>query len=334
MNLEIRMKKVCIVGCGAAGLLLLYNLEKNGVSPDQVIVIDPTLCGGDLSEKWCCVKSNTVWGQLLSAVPYKGELPMRWSSFNKDEPCSLRHYIDYLKEVVKSYLSQCEIHCTLATKGWYENDKWNLQLKVPNTTLTADILLMATGSEPKHLNLPYPSIPLCTALNRDKVKEYVKRDDHILVFGTAHSATLIVRNLLDCGASVTNFYATPKPFYFDRDGDYDGLKQDAAEIADRILRNELPVKMVSIQDTAGVIRHTKKVDGVVYAIGFEARNPLGLKEYNEQTGQLVGYKNAWGFGIAYPNRAPDGVHWDVSIPAFQVHIERQMPAILSQLRIE
>ena len=259
---------------------------------------------------------------------------MRWSSLNVEEPCLLRHYIDYLKEVTNLYLSKCEIHCTLATKAWHENNKWNIQLKVPNTTLQADVLLNTTGSEPKHMNLPYPSIPLCAALNREKVKDYVKQGEHILVFGTAHSATLIVRNLLECGASVTNFYATPKPFYFDRDGDYDGLKQDAAEIADRILRNELPVKLVSIQDTAGVIRQTKKVDGVVYAIGFEPRNPLGLKDYNEQTGQIVGYSNAWGFGIAYPNRAADGVHWDVSIPAFQAHIQRQMPDILSQLRIE
>jgi pyruvate/2-oxoglutarate dehydrogenase complex dihydrolipoamide dehydrogenase (E3) component len=327
------MKKVCILGAGSAGLLFLHNLERNGVSPDQVILVDAQFCGGDMNAKWSCVRSNTVWNQLLQAVPYPGTLPEKWSSIPGDEPCSLRHYIDYLKEVTKSYLKQCELHCTVATKVWFDS-KWYIQLKNQQVPLEADILILATGSEPKHLDLPYPSFSLCTALNKEKLEQVVQKGDHILVFGTAHSATLIVKNLLDCGATVTNFYATPKPFYFDRDGDYDGLKQDAAAIADKILAKELPVKMVSITDTVNVIRTTRKVDGVVYAIGFESRNPFGLKDYDAQTGQISGYSNAWGFGIAYPNQASDGIHYDVSIPAFQAHMERQMPTILSQLRLE
>lgn len=327
------MKKICIVGLGAAGLLVLYNLQKNGISPEQVIVIDANLCGGDLQKQWYCVRSNTKWSQLLQAVPYPGTLPERFSSLDPNEPCALRHYIDYLKDITHSYLKQCEVHCTYATKIWQEKNSWKIHLKIGNP-LESDVLLLATGSEPKHMDLPYPSIPLCVALNDERLSDYVKKGDHILVFGTAHSATLIVRNLLNCGATVTNFYATPKPFYFDRDGDYDGLKQDAAEIADKILANELPVKLVSIHDTASLIRHTKKVDGVVYAIGFEARNPFGLKDYDGETGQLKESSNGWGFGIAYPNKAADGIHWDVSIPAFQIHIEKQMPNILSLLRIE
>jgi cation diffusion facilitator CzcD-associated flavoprotein CzcO len=327
------MKKVCIIGSGAAGLLVLHNLEKNGISPDQVIVVDAQFCGGDLNEKWSCVKSNTIWNQLLTAVPYPGPLPEKWSSIPGDQPCSLRHYYEYLKEVTKSYLKQCELHCTLATKVWFDA-KWNIQLKNQANILQSDVLIVATGSEPKHLDLPYPSISLCTALTKEKLKDVVQKGDHILVFGTAHSATLIVRNLLDCGAKVTNLYASPKPFYFDRDGDYDGLKQDAAEIADKILAKEYPVDLVSVSDTVNVIRHTKEVDGVVYAIGFEPRNPFGLKEYDPQTGQLLGYSNAWGFGIAYPSKAADGIHFDVNIPSFQAHIEQQMPTILSQLRLE
>lgn len=327
------MKTICIIGSGAAGLLVLYNLQTNGISPTQVIVVDPHLCGGDLSQKWCCVRSNTVWSQLLTAVPFPGALPESYQSLNPDEPCLLRHYISYLQDATRTYLNQCEVHCVYATKVWHESDKWQIQLKTKET-LHADLLILATGSEAKSLNLPYPSIPLCIALEKEKLKPLVKPGSHHLVFGTAHSASLIVKNLVDCGATVTNFYATPKPFYFDRDGEYDGIKQDAAVIADKILAGELPVKLVSIQDTAAVIRHTKKVDGVVYAIGFEARNPFGLKDYNGETGQLQGYPNAWGFGIAYPNKASDGIHWDVSIPAFQAHIQRQMPNILSLLRIE
>jgi cation diffusion facilitator CzcD-associated flavoprotein CzcO len=327
------MKKVCIIGCGATGLLLLHNLQKHGVPPEQVIVVDPTFYGGDLCNKWCCVTSNTRWEQLLQAVPYPGGTPEKWSSLSPTSPCPLRHYIDYLLEVVKPYLLQCELHSTYATNVVFTN-KWSITLKAQKTLVEADILLVATGSEPKQLDLPYPSIPLEIALNRDRLQQTVSSGQHILVFGTAHSATLIVRNLLECGAKVTNFYATPKPFYFDKEGDYDGLKQEAATIAEKILTKELPVSLVSVQDMGGIIRHTRNVDAVVYAIGFEPRDPFGLKEYNPETGQLNGYPNGWGFGIAYPNKAPDGVHYDVSIPAFQAHIEKQMPNILSLLRTE
>ena len=327
------MKKVCIVGCGATGLLLLYNLQKAGFPAKQVIVVDPSFLGGDLAQKWCCVTSNTRWEQLLQAVPYPGTMPEKWLALKPETPCSLRHYINYLREVTKSYLADCEVHSTYVTSAVNENSQWQLTLKTQQT-LQADVLLLATGSEPKHMDLPYPVIPLCVALDEEKLAEVVLPDNHVLVFGTAHSATLIVRNLLRCKAKVTNFYATPKPFYFDRDGDYDGLKQEAAEIADRILKKELPVTLVSVQDMAGIIRHTKSVDAVIYAIGFEPRNPVGLKEYDATTGQIQGVPNAWGFGIAYPNKAPDGVHYDVSIPAFQAHIEKQMPNILSLLHTE
>jgi cation diffusion facilitator CzcD-associated flavoprotein CzcO len=328
------MKKVCILGCGAAGFLLLYTLEKNGISPEQVIVIDPSLNGGDLSSKWCSVRSNTTWQQLLTAVPYNGPLPSIYAAIDPTQPCPLRYYIQYLRDVTKAYLQKCEVHSTYATKTSHENGQWNITLKHQQTPLVADILLLATGSEPKHLDLPYPSISLCVALDKEKLSSFVQKGNHILVFGTAHSATLIVQNLLDLGATVTNFYASQKPFYFDRDGDYDGLKQDAARIADKILAKEIPVSLVSVQDTAAVIRHTKNVDAVIYAIGFEARNPFGLKDYNGETGQIEGVPHAWGFGIAYPKRAADGIHWDVSIPAFQGHIEQQMPNIVSLLRLE
>jgi hypothetical protein len=48
-------------------------------------------------------------------------------------------------------------------------------------------------------------------------------------------------------------------------------------------------------------------------------------EYNGTTGKM--YYGAWGFGIAYPNLAPDGIHRDVSVAAFLEHMKRQIPEI-------
>ena len=81
-----------------------------------------------------------------------------------------------------------------------------------------------------------------------------------------------------------------------------------------------------------MIRATKKTDYVVYAMGFEKR----MKEFKEysMTGRLGKGDNAWAFGIAYPNGAPDGKHYDVSVPAFAKHIQRYLPDILSIVSIE
>ena len=50
-------------------------------------------------------------------------------------------------------------------------------------------------------------------------------------------------------------------------------------------------------------------------------------EYDELTGRFM-KGAAWGFGIAYPNRAPDGIHWDVSVAAFLEHMKAQLSKII------
>jgi hypothetical protein len=330
------MKRICIVGSGAAGILMLLSLQKAKVSPKQVIVIDPFHDGGDLRRKWSSVRSNTLWKQILEAVPCS-ELPEPYKSLDPESPCELRFVIQYLLDQVKDYRNQCEIHSTVVQSiQQVESKQWSLTVKNKPTPILCDTLILTTGSEPKSLDLPFPCIPLDVGLDSTRLYSYVKPGQTVLLFGTAHSGAVLVENLVKCGATVVNFYATPKPFYFDRDGDYDGVKQDAARIADTILSGGYgsQVSLVSISDLGGVIRHTRTADAVIYAIGFEGRNSFGFKGYDGETGKIQDVENAWGFGIAYPNKAADGIHWDVSVPAFMNHIQKQMPSILSSLGIE
>ena len=337
------MNNVVIIGSGAAGLLLLLSLEKAGIQPERITVIDPHFDCGDLMRKWSCVRSNTVWHQTLQAVPTDKPLPEPLASLDPEQPCELRYIVQYLLFLTKPFLNRCTIKTGIAQKAIQdEAGIWNVWIKGSTKAITASHLIVATGSEPKSMDLPFPSIPLHVALDATKLSEYVKPNEHVLLFGTAHSSTIIIQNLITNGVKrITNFYATPKPFYFARDGDYDGIKQDAAVIADKILANEMPqVELVSIHDTAGMIRKTREADKVIYAIGFEQRDSLkinentGRIEYDGDTGRLRGVTNAWGFGIAYPNRAEDKQHWDVSVPSFAAHIQKQLPDILSSLRIE
>lgn len=331
-------KRIVIVGFGAAGILCLHNLVKACVPPETICIIDPHLNGGDLQNKWPNVRSNTVWRQIWTAVQPSAELtalPEPLNQLDHDAPCLLRYIIQYVLLQVQPFLHRCELH-----SGWVEKytqtseGGWRVYLRGAPEPIQTDVLLKCTGSEPKVLDLPYPVIPLEVALHPSRLSEIVQKGQHVFLFGTAHSSTLIVQHLVDLGVHVTNIYATPQPFYFARDGAYDGIKQDAAEIADKILRKELPnVELVKNTDIGTLLRKSRRVDHVIYACGFTSRDKM-LSDYDGQTGQIKDVQNAWGFGIAYPNQAPDGQHWDVSVPAFQAHIAKQLPNILSSLGIE
>lgn len=328
------MKRICIIGSGVAGLLVLHNLEKHNVNPKCITIIDPTHSGGDLTKKWLSVRSNTTWRQIFEALPSRNSFAQPWAQLIPEEPCLLKYVIDYVKAITKDYMSQTLLRTDTILSAVHENDVWKLQLQHAKQPLCFDVVFFCQGSNPKSLDLPYPNIPLDVALDVRRLSDHVRSGQHILLFGTAHSGPLVVKNLVELGASVTNFYATEKPFYFDRDGEYDGIKKDAAIIADDILTGKYQtVTLESVHDMSAIIRASKTADACIYACGFEARsiNPQ-WNQYDGLTGRIQGTTTAWGFGIAYPNRAPDGIHWDVSVPAFQAHIEKQMPDILATLQ--
>jgi cation diffusion facilitator CzcD-associated flavoprotein CzcO len=328
------MKHVCIIGSGAAGNLLLLNLQKAGVAAECVTIIDQHHDGGDLQRKWGFVRSNTIWQQVLDACPCSEPISEPWASLDPQQPSELRMIGSYLQHLVREY--QCDRRTGTVNSITRLQDKWVIETRDKKMgPVTADVLLLAHGSESKSLDMPFASIPLHIALDRLYLERFLqnRKIKTVAVFGTAHSGTLIVKNLLDLGYQVVNFYATPKPFYFARDGEYDGIKQDAAVIADEILANkyETRLRLIPIQDTAAVIRASKYIDMAVYATGFEQRNTFGLSAYDATTGKILDVQNAWGFGIAYPNLAENGKHYDVGVPSFQTHIAKQMPDILAAL---
>jgi hypothetical protein len=328
------MKRICIVGAGAAALILLYNLEKNNVDPKSITIVDPTHNGGDMTNKWFHVRSNTTWQQIFETIPSRSSFAKPWGDLDPREPVELCYVINYLRDITKSYMSQTFLRTDRVVSASQENNRWKLTLHQGKQPLWADVVFFCQGSEPKSLDLPFPSIPLEVALNSRQLSDHVKPNDHVLVFGTAHSGPLVVKNLVDLGATVTNFYATDQPFYMERDGHYDGIKQDAAILAENILQGGYPnVTLASVHDMSSLIRASRTADACVYACGFEPRSIQGeWRTYNGETGRIDGTHTAWGFGIAYPNRAANGVNWDVSVPAFQAHIQKQMPDILATLQ--
>ena len=89
-----------------------------------------------------------------------------------------------------------------------------------------------------------------------------------------------------------------------------------------------------------MVKASRHATWVIYATGFVIHrsvrvvvgsDDVSMAEYDANTGVLKGAPNAWGFGIAYPSQAPDGVHFDVGISSFLEHFYRQIPTIMAHL---
>jgi cation diffusion facilitator CzcD-associated flavoprotein CzcO len=309
--------KACIIGAGVTGLSLLLLLTKAGINPADIVMIDPHFKCGDLGVRWGQVQSNTRWSKTIDAIN---------SCLGLNIPTS--HTTTKLSQIADLFIDLTASIPVHRIKGMVtaveRGDNWTITYQTDSTnTLSCTTLFACQGSDQKILNHPIPSISLEYALD-SRLSQYINPGDKVIVFGTMHSGTLIIQNLHNLSASITAVYRSV-PFLWDRDGAYGGIKEEAAHIADKIVSGEIPVRLVKASELTDI-----DAKWAIYAIGFTPRLIEGLSEtYDGVTGILA--PNAWGFGISYPNAAPDGVHWDVSVAAFLNHMKAQLPTILQTL---
>lgn len=328
---------IAIVGAGVAGLLLVLLLQKH---TDDIILIDPHFDGGDLARRWHAVVSNTRWEQALQAIEPHAPIPAWARQLSPEQPTTLATLARLIRDVAAPALRRIRLVQATLRSASYETATatWTLTVSAEPTTLKAKAIALTVGAEPKQLHLPIPSIPLEVALDPQRLKSYIQPTDSIVIFGTRHSGTLVLKNCLDAGAKfVTGIYRGDKPFLFARDGEYDGIKLDAATYADQMLSTPPPnLRFGGCADTSCLVSATRTADWVVYATGFEPRgvpllvdsNPINGTEYDGTTGAIKGVPAAWGFGLAYPSQAPVPRHWDVGVAPFLEHMAKQLGPIL------
>lgn len=337
------MPSLCIVGAGITGLLLLHLLAQTQRIPlSEIVIIDPHLDGGALARQWSDVPSNTPWEKTLTAfrqyIP-SVSLPSWATALPSDEPTPLAVIARLVLETVRPHLSSVSIVQGLCTEAAYSDGRWLLHTDTGKVISVASIVF-TQGATPKALGLPIPSIPLEIALDTARLRRILQPNQSVLIFGTSHSGTLVIRNTLECNVTaVTAVYRGSVPFQWARDGAYDGLKMESATLADRYMLGEFPrLKLIPYHADTELLSATRTADWVIYATGFvtartirltvngEARN---LSSYDGQTGRITDCPMAWGFGIGYPSQAPDGIHWDVGVASFLEHMNSQLTAILS-----
>lgn len=329
----------CILGFGIAGQLVLLELLRANVKGNAICIIDSHFAGGALATEYGSVVSNTPWWKTRTALKYYGDVSKE-AITNGDVKYSLDQC-----QPVRDIASACNITAMTAVRHHnivcITSTIQQVFSGTPHTiqhtfgTVQAKTIIATHGAIEKQLDLSKPSIPLRIALDVHQLAYHLNPQmDSVVVFGTAHSGTILLKNLHDLCIPTTAVYNTPTPFLFARDDEYDGIKEAAATYADDILAGKYTrTTLVSWNDQLQVFKALQNATKVIYSVGFTAKHIPGIPTtYDVATAELRGVERMYGFGIAYPGTTvhKERTYTDVSVLSFQQQIQRCLPKILEQ----
>lgn len=303
-----------VVGAGAAGIAAVGKLLDHGIARDKISWLDPKFSVGDLGDKWAKVPSNTKVDLFVRFFkdcqsfefmnkPHKFTI----EDLNPKDTCSLHHVVESLSWI--SAQLQKKVHAVRekALSMELKSNYWHV--KTESEIFLSKNVILATGAEAKTLKHDKEVISLEESLDPDKLAKRLQPGDTVGVFGSSHSAILVLANLMQTNVKqVLNFYRSPLRYAVDM-GDwilYDntGLKGFTAKWAKQNIDGTLPKNIERIS-VANQTTHPafSRCNKMIYAVGFETRKlPLIQNyescSYDDKTGIIA--PNLFGFGIAYP----------------------------------
>ncbi len=329
------MFDITFIGYGVATMCALLALPSH---IKKIAVIDPYGGGGTLLRHYATVHSNTIWSQFIEAItPYTApaQLQSLKDKHLPDATTTLGELIRSFKSIIPS--NNVYRICATAKEAHFKDGVWTIHTD-NKSSIKSNKLILCTGAQPLTLNYPIPQLPLKNLLNSASLAAVAQPLDSIVIVGSSHSGTLAAARAAEAGLHVSLIYrGGGTPFKYARDGHYDGIKQESAQIADKIMAGEMPnVRVLSGEDD--VRNALLTADWITYACGFEPAKTIKVfvdgaevnaGAYDTLTGVLTEAPQAWGFGIAYPNSTIVGgvTYYDVSLPAFLAHISRNLSAI-------
>lgn len=305
-----------VIGAGPAGIAAVGKLIDRGVPAASIHWIDPHFKVGDLGTKWNQVPSNTAVALFLrylndcNAFRFK-ERPSQFliETLDPKQNCLLQDIAEPLQWITDSLRKKISSTEAMAIGLHLTQGRW--EIKTTKESILGKKVILAIGSDPKPPNFTGPeNIPMEVALNPKKLNEVIQPQDTVGVFGSSHSAILVLANLLECNLKgVVNFYRSPHRYaLFLQDWilyDDTGLKGFAANWAREHLDKNTPKKLKRIlaSDRAAFEEAFGQCNKAVYATGFQRRTLPALEQYenlryDEQTGIIA--PNLFGFGIAFP----------------------------------
>ena len=332
-----------VVGAGPAGIAAVGKLIDSGVPSKAILWIDPRFNVGDLGHYWQHVSSNTTVGRFLDflkasqAFQYdETSSHFRLNQLPRETTCVLNEVVEPLQWVTKQLRGQVESVEDGVQKLTLTHNLWHLH--TTEAVFQARSVVLATGAQPIQLTHPNVSvIPLETALDRDKLSQTINKQETYAVFGSSHSAMIVVRELIELGVhNVINFYRQPCRYAIDL-GDWivfdnTGLKGDTAAWVKQNIDGVQPVNLSRyLSNEANLARYLPECQHVVYAVGFSRRPSFTIEGYadvihNPHNG-IIG-PNLFGLGIGFPELATDPlghVESQVGLWKFMGYLNKVLP---------
>lgn len=337
-----------VIGAGPAGIAALAKLLDSGVDARNILWIDPEFAAGDFGTKWQEVSGNTrvkFFTRFLESSPSFNYVQIKdqfaLSAMDAEETCLLKDLAEPL--CVISQDLRHRVHSIKARVDHLSlhNYQWQIETDMGNFSSTQVIL--ATGAAPKSLHYDgIEEIKLADALHPEKLLKACQQDDSIAVFGSSHSAILIIKALCELGVKkVVNFYKEPLCFAVPQEDwilfDNTGLKGVAAKWARENLNGVLPKNLLRIHsDASNMQAELALCNKAVYAVGFKTRAPKirGLESlaHNPHNGIIA--PGLFGVGIGFPEQVQDPFgHQELSVGVFKFmdYLSRIMPLWLKYI---
>lgn len=337
-----------VIGAGPAGIAAIGQLLDKKISPETILWLDSDFNVGDFGTKWTKVSSNTtvkLFNQFYyhcdsfnySAIASQFEI----SQFDESQTCLLEYAAQPLRWITHSLRTRVNSLEKKIQSLERKEDYWQINFAEPNKDLDrlqAKNVILAIGSEPKSLQFDnLEEIPLTTALNPEKLSEVCHFNDTIAVFGSSHSAVLILKSLLENTPvrQVINFYREPLRYavYYDDWILFDntGLKGNTAKWARENLDGKTPERLIrKLSDPKSIKEHLPQCTKAIYPIGFNRRsikvNGTTSFKYNEKNGMIA--PGLFGLGIAFPEATVDRygtLEHRVGLWKFMDYLDRVLP---------
>jgi len=311
-----------VVGAGPAGIAAVGKLLDEGVAPSDLGWIDTHFEVGDFGRKWKHVPSNTRVELFLrflenfQSFSYDRNLKrFDLDTVNPADNCKLKLAVDSLQWVTENLREKVHCFTDEALSLKLHKNRWELTLR--GSKIYSKNVILATGAEPKTLDLKGPTeIALEVALDPALLSKEVNEKDTIGVFGSSHSAVLILANLLSLNRNnieVINFYRSTHLYAVPMDGwilfDNTGLKGYAANWARKYLDGENPPNLKRLLCSDPLFETAlSSCNKAVYAVGFKNRTlphieGFGNTTYNDKTGIIA--PGLFGVGIGFPQAQVD-----------------------------
>lgn len=333
-----------VVGAGPAGIAAVGKLLDHGILAKEILWLDPHFKVGDLGQLWPNVSSNTTVRRFLDFLQAaksfsynQAPIDFELNHLHPDNTCTLNQIVEPLQWVSEKLIQKVVTKQTIIHSMALAERTWSLVSD--SQTFKAKNVILATGAVPSSLNYPgVEVVPFEIAIDKEKLRSFVDPHDTYAVFGSSHSAIIIVRYLVDLGVKkIINFYRSPCRYAIEM-GDWilfdnTGLKGQTAAWARENIDGILPANLVRYNTSEhNIARFLPECDKVVYAVGFERRNNIVIGDYeharyNPYVG-IIG-PGLFGLGIAYPELKADpfgSVESQVGLWKFMVYLDKVMPA--------